>query len=261
MLELYTADVQMFDTIGAIFIAMLPRRYWPRFDWLPIHLMAPVSGALTALIGHALGVVGFFAYSQRVANSPATSMLEIGKQQVAGTLPETAAVSAAPAAISMFSPIAFAFFTPLGLLSVYLIASGWVRVVSWWISEPHGDPLLTGIDWLVTRTRTTRQQRFVARTRLEAEGTEEPDRLYPGTWASLPDVDLVVVASRRKADWHKGTFVITSDGWYTLGQPFDRKTPQGMRTVYPLSLQKDNVVLRKGVSYELPPLRKPRGER
>ena len=252
----------MFDTIGAIFVTLLPRRYWPRFDWMPLHVMAPVSGLLTVLTGAALGIVGFFAYLERVKTSPAASILEISKLQVADKLPETAVVSGVPSAIWMTAPLAFAFFTPLGLFSIYLLGSGLARAVSGWIAEPHGDPVLTGIDWLVTRTRTTTRERSVSRARLEAEGAAEPDRLYPGTWASLPDVDLVVVASRRKPGWQKGTFVITPDGWFTLGEPFDRKTPQGMRTVYPLTLQKDNAVLRKGVSYELPPLRhhdKPEG--
>ena len=252
----------MFETIGAIFITLLPRRYWRRFDWMPIHVMAPVSGALTALAGTALGIAGFYAYLERVRASPATSILEISKLQVAGKLPETAEVSAVPSAILMTAPLAFALFTPLGLFCVYLAASGWVRVVSWWIAEPHGDPVLTGLDWLVARTRKTTRERTVSRARLEAEGAEEPDRLYPGTWAELPEVDLVVVASRRKPGWQKGTFVITPDAWYTLGEPFDRRTRRGIRTVYPLTLQRDNAVLRKGVSYELPPLRehdKPEG--
>lgn len=245
----------MFDTIGAVLITVLPRRYWPQFDWMPIHVMAPVSGVLTALAGAALGIVGFFAYLERVKASPAASILEISKLQVAGKLPETVEVSGVPSAIWMTAPLAFAFFTPVGLFSVYLLASGWARVVSWWVDAPHGDPVLTGIDWLVTRTRRSATEGSVRRARLGAEGAEEPDRLYPGTWASLPDVDLVVVASRRKPDWLKGTFVITPDGWYTLGAPFDRQTPHGLRTLYPLTLQKENVVLRKGVSYELPPLR------
>ena len=250
----------MFDTIGALVVTVLPRRYWPRFDWMPLHLMAPVSGAVTALTGTALGIVGFFAYLERVKSSAAASILEISKLQVAGQLPETAEVSAVPSAIWMTAPLAFALFTPLGLFSIYLVVSGWARVVSWWIAEPHGDPALTGLDWLVRRTRHTTRQRSVSRARLDAEGAAEPDRLYPGTWAELPDVDLVVVASRRKPGWQKGTFVITPDGWYTLGEPFDRQTRHGVRTVYPLTLQKDNAVLRKGVSYELPPLRKAPGE-
>jgi hypothetical protein len=70
-------------------------------------------------------------------------------------------------------------------------------------------------------------------------------------------VDYVVVAARRKPGWTKGTWVVTNDGWFTLGEPFDRPMPNGLRTVYPLTLQTSTLeVLRKGVSYELPPLRK-----
>ena len=131
-----------------------------------------------------------------------------------------------PSAIWMTAPIAFAFFTPLGLFWVYLLASGWPRVVSWWIAEPHGDPVLTGVDWLVTRTRRTTRERSVSRARLEAEGAAEPDRLYPGTWAELPDVDLVGVVIAPEAP--AGTKARSSSrqtGWYTLGEPFDRRRP------------------------------------
>ena len=69
----------------------------------------------------------------------------------------------------------------------------------------------------------------------------------------------MVVAARRKPGWVTGTWVITNDGWFTLGEPFDRPTPNGLRTVYPLTLQTSTLeVLRKGVSYELPPLRSTR---
>ena len=155
----------------------------------------------------------------------------------------------------MVAPIAFAFFTPIGLFAVYLVASGWFRVVSWWIASPHGDPLLTGIDTLLHRRRVSAAARSKQRERLEAEGAEEPDRRYPGDWADVPDADFVIVAARRKPDWTAGTFVITPDGWFTLGQPFDRPMPQGIRTVYPLTALVTLDVLRKGVAYELPPLR------
>ena len=68
----------------------------------------------------------------------------------------------------------------------------------------------------------------------------------------------MIVAARRKPDWQKGTFVVTSDGWFTLGEPFDRPTPNGLRTIYPLMLQTTPDVVRKAVTYELPPLRQTR---
>lgn len=245
----------MLETLGALVVVVLPRRHWDRFDGLPLHVMAPVSGILTAVAGAALGIRGFFAYLGRLSGASAASILDVSRMQVEGRLPETADVSSVPAALWMVAPVAFAFFTPLGLFAVYLIASGWFRVVSWWIASPHGDPLLTGIDALYHRSRVSAAARSTQRERLEAEGTDEPDRRYPGVWADLPGVDFVIVAARRKAGWTAGTFVITEEGWFTLGQPFDRPTPNGIRTIYPLAVLQTLEVLRKGVPYEMPPLR------
>lgn len=247
--------MRMFDTIGALAVSLLPRRWWAGFDRMPLHTVVPVSGVLTSVAGAALGIRGFFAYLERLHGSAAVSILEVAKRQVSGELPETAAVSAVPAALWMVSPVAFAFFTPIGLFSTYLVASGWFRVVAWWVGEPHGDPILTGLDTLIHRTRHSAAARSSQRTRTAAEGTDEPDRRYPGQWADLPDVDFVIVAARRKAGWTAGTFVITSDGWFTLGQSFDRPMPNGLRTIYPLTALRTLDVLRKGVPYELPPLR------
>lgn len=245
----------MLDTLGALVVAVLPRRHWDRFDGLPLHVMAPVSGILTTVAGAALGIRGFFAYLAHMSSASAASILDVSRMQVDGRLPETAAVSAVPAALWMVAPVAFAFFTPIGLFAVYLVASGWFRVVSWWIGSPHGDPLLTGIDALVHRGRVSAAARSTQRERLEAEGTDEPDRRYTGDWADVPDADFVIVAARRKPDWTAGTFVITPDGWFTLGRSFDRPMPQGVRTIYPLTLLTTMDVMRKGVAYELPPLR------
>lgn len=253
--EAYTRGVRMLETLGAVAVVVLPRRHWDRFDALPLHYMAPVSGMLTVVAGAALGIRGFFAYLARMSNSSAASILDVSQMQVDGRLPETAAVSAVPAAIWMVAPIAFAFFTPIGLFAVYLVASGWFRVVSWWIASPHGDPLLTGIDTLLHRRRVSAAARSKQRERLAAEGAEEPDRRYPGDWAGVPDTDFVIVAARQKPDWTAGTFVITPDGWFTLGQPFDRPMPQGIRTIYPLTALATMAVMRKGVAYDLPPLR------
>jgi hypothetical protein len=121
--------------------------------------------------------------------------------------------------------------------------------------------MLTGLDHLWRRLRSDARARSERDARLALEKIDEPDRRYHGEWAGLPDVTYVVVAARRKPGWTKGTWVITSDGWFTLGEPFDRPMPNGLRTVYPLTLQTSTLeVLRKGVSYELPPLRKAPGQ-
>ena len=67
---------------------------------------------------------------------------------------------------------------------------------------------------------------------------DEPDRRYDGEWAGLTGVDFVIVAARRKPGWTKGTWVTTeNDGWFVLGEPFDRPMPNGLRTIYPLTAQ------------------------
>ncbi|MBY0496731.1 MAG: hypothetical protein K2Y23_21190 [Cyanobacteria bacterium] len=49
--------------------------------------------------------------------------------------------------------------------------------------------------------------------------------------------------------------MITPDGWYVRGEPFDRPMPNGLRTVYPLTAQTTLEPVRKSVTYEWPPLR------
>jgi hypothetical protein len=223
----------MIDALVALPFALLPRRRWDLFD-LPIQNVVLASSLLTCLGGAALGITGFFAYMAYVL------------AQREWTAP--------PLMIFVF--VSYLFATPRGLFSVYLTISGLLRAIGWVVGEPFGDPILTGIDSLVSRTRTSQRERTARVARERLEGTDEPDRRYDGDWAGLAGVDYVIVAARRKPGWTKGTWVITADGWFTLGEPFDRPTANGLRTVYPLTLQTTTLeVLRKGVSYELPPLR------
>jgi hypothetical protein len=246
------------ELIIALPFAWLPKRYWQSID-LPVQNVAFASSLLGLLAGFAIGIRGYFSYLVALYSSPGASILEISKQQVAGKLPETVDVSGVPAALGILAPITFALATPVGLLATYLVLTGFFRVTAWYTGEPGGDPLLTGIDALGRRMFGRHQHRSAQRERTRLEGAEEPDRLYEGAWADLPDATYVVVAARRKPGWTKGTWVITSDGWYTLGEPFDRPLPQGIRTVYPLTVQGATLdVLRKGVSYELPKLRSSR---
>ena len=183
------------------------------------------------------------------------SILEISKAQIEGKLPETAQVSAIPTALAAVAPITFALFTPLGLFASYLVLSGFLRVVASYVDEAHGDPILGGADWLWRRVFTSRQQRSVRVARQKLERMDEPDRRYDGDWAGLSGVDFVIVSSRRKPGWDKGTWVITDDGWFVLGEPFDRPMPNGLRTVYPLKAQTTLEAVRRSVPYQLPPLR------
>jgi hypothetical protein len=248
--------VYVLDLIRALPLALLPKRYWDSFD-LPVANAATASAFIVLFLGFGLGIRGYFDYLERLrTTSKGVSIIEIAELQNQGKLPETANVSAVPTALAATAPIAFAFFTPLGALATYLVLASFFRIGASYAEDAHGDPILTGLDALARRWRGTHVQRSERAAREKLEGAEEPDRLYDGNWAGLPDVTYVVVAARRKAGWTKGTWVITNDGWYTLGEPFDRPMPHGMRTVYPLTLQTSTSdVLRKGVSYELPPLR------
>lgn len=197
--------------------------------------MIIVSGVVTTLTGFGVLIPGFLAYGQQVMDATPGEFM--------------------PPPLMLLTAFTFAFFTPTGLFSVYLIVSGSVRAFSAWMDEPFGDPILTGVDTLFHRTRRSRAARASSRERNALEGMDEPDRRYPGAWADLPGADFVIVAARRKAGWAKGVFIITPDGWFTLGEPFDRPMPHGVRTIYPLTALATLDVLRNGVSYDLPPLR------
>jgi hypothetical protein len=67
----------------------------------------------------------------------------------------------------------------------------------------------------------------------------------------------VVIASRQKPGWTSGTFVITKDAWYRLGEPFEFRSPEGLRTAYTLTALQTTEVLRRGIRYDLPPLDTP----
>ena len=248
----------LIDSLLAVPCALLPKRYWQSFD-LPMANMAPVSAWVTMIGGFVIGIPGYFAFLERLRQSSGASILEISEAQVAGRLPETAAVSAIPSAVYATAPLAFLFFTPLGLFAGYLVLSGFVRIVGSYIDEAHGDPILTGADWLGRRLFTSQQERSVRAERAKLERIDEPDRRYNGDWAGLTGVDFVIVSARRKPGWTKGTWVTTDDGWFVLEEPFDRPMPNGLRTVYPLTAQNTLEAVRKSVPYHLPPLRPTRG--
>lgn len=244
----------------AIPAALLPKRYWASLPSLPIHKAALVSAVVTIVASAVIGLGGFLAYNERVGREASRLIVKVAEAQLQRTLPNDSSLNSAPLGIAALTPIAFAFFTPVGLFATYLLASGFARATSCIVDEPFGDPILTGIDAVVRRVAGNARDSRRRRAREHAEGSEVPDRLYPAEWAGLADADFVVVASRRKPEWDKGTFVITSDKWYVVvDEPFDMQVPDGLRTVYPLKEHTTHDVMRRGVPYELPPLRKGRG--
>ena len=92
---------------------------------LPIASASIVSGLLTFGVGFFIGVDGFLAFGSRMASSQNAWMLrELAKPGASD------AVALAPYATSPFTPFGFLFFTPLGLTSLYLGASGAIRTLS-----------------------------------------------------------------------------------------------------------------------------------
>jgi hypothetical protein len=241
--------------IAAVPLGLAPRRYWSSLDiHVPIYRAAFASALATFLLSVAISVPAFFAYAEGHANTATEMML-----QVLG-IHRTAVVPSMPAAqvtwiSSFFLPFTFAFFTPIGLFSTYLTFSGVVRMISVFVDDARGDPILTTIDSVARRLWTRRQRRAATNTRERLEGVDVPDVLVTGAAAGFPDVDLVVIASRRKPEWDAGAIVVTDEKWFKLGTPEDRQMPGGLRTLYPLTELHHHEVLRRAVRYTLPRLR------
>jgi len=240
----------------AIPAGLAPRRYWPALDTrVPVYRAAFVSALATFLLSVVISVPAFFAYAEGHASTATEMMLQaLGIHQT----PVAPAMGAAQVTwvSSLFLPFTFAFFTPIGLVSTYLTVTGVVRMISVFVDDARGDPLLTIGDSVTRRLWTGGRRRAAARARERREGTEVPDVLITGSDAGRADVDLVVIASRRKPDWDAGAIVVTDDRWFTLGAPFEQQMPGGWRTLYPLTELHHHEVLRRAVRYSLPPLRR-----
>ena len=220
------------DYVIAVPFALLPRRRWNDWD-LPIENVTFASALLTCLLGAAWGITGFFSYMAYVL------------AQREWTAP--------PMMIYVY--ISYLTGTPRGVFSIYLTLSGFARIAAWYTDEPWGDPILTALDDLWSRGSRSQRQRSARAARERLEGADEPDRRYGPEWAGLSGVDFVIVAARRKPEWTAGTWVITDEGWFVLGEPFDRPMANGLRTIYPLTMQNTLEAVRKSVQYQLPPLR------
>lgn len=246
----------MLSSLAAFLISYLPARYWTRFPALPVAAVAPVGALLTLLVAGVLGIGAFMTYADGMMADTGTLQIAIAERQVRGELPETTVVSTGPMAVALLSPLAFMFLTPQGLAATYFVFASFVRSLAWATDAAIGDPVLTSIDSLVGATAKRLRTSIDRGARAQAEGASVPDRLYEGAWAGLATADYVVVASRRKPDWVRGTTIMTADDCFTLGEPFDRQTPDGLRTIYPLTKQRITDVIRGAVKYDLPPLRR-----
>jgi hypothetical protein len=243
--------------LAAAMAALLPCRYWQVLYRLPIRAMSLPSAIATVLIGLVAGGRGFMAYATLAAEAASQAALEAAARQTSGAASSGEPITTlTPQLVSVASVVAFTLFTPLGLLATYLTVSGLLRVAAVVTDHPAGDPFMTGLDEMARAVwRRVRASR-AAKRRLSDEGPETADRLFMGEGVGLDGVDYAVVASRRKPDWTSGTIVVTPDGWYRIGEPFDARLPYGLRTIYPLTRLETSEVLRRAVQYELPPLQR-----
>ena len=237
--------------------ALLPVRYWQTFSSLPIRAMGLPSALATILAGLFVGGRGFMAYAVRAADAASQATLDAAARQASGSPPGGPPIDTlAPQLVSIASVAAFTLLTPLGWLATYCTLSGLLRVASVVADHGVGDPILTALDGTLRAAWARARHRAARARRARAEGAETADCLFTGEGAGLPGVDYALVASRRKDGWTAGTIVVTSDGWFRLGRPFDASFPYGLRTVYPLTRLDTCEVLRRAIRCELPPLRR-----
>lgn len=229
--------------VAGVGAAMFPRRWWDTLDaYVPASGSALLSGILTFMAGAGLGIVSFVSHATGWAAE--TNRLVLGSADLA--------LSGAGSVSMLLAFFTFLFFTPWGWLTMYLTFTGFLRAGAAAFSDSFGDPLLTGLDALAVGTvRRARASRTRAR-REALEGPEVPDRIVPGSKLGMPGVDLVIVASRVKPEWDKGTVVISATKAYRVGTIEARTIAGRLRTLYPLTEHKDLEVFRRSVRYDLP---------
>lgn len=228
--------------------ALLPHRHWRAVPhWIPVERAAFASGLLALFFGAAIGIPGFLEHAgANVSFANQAVVSEAMRNPHAGY---SRGMVQSFAGLSIFT---FLFLTPAGLLTLYLIGSGGTRAAAAWFDDPIGDPLLTGLDAVLSSARARRQRDSERRTRDALQGPEVPDRIVTPAAAGLPGCDVVVVASRRKDGWASGVTVFTAEAAYRIGDPVERTIAGRLRTLYPLTEHKDFEAVRKSVHYDLP---------
>ena len=231
---------------AAMLAALLPYRYWHRLPAaIRVGPWAFLSGIITLLAGAAIGIPGFIDH----AHGNASVGLDAAVADMYKTEVYRGDLVMGYSGLSIFT---FFLLTPQGWLTLYLLGSGGIRAGAAWFDDPVGDPVLTALDhWFIAR-RTELRARGARTSRSALEGPEVPDRVVTGAFADMPACDIVVVASRRKAGWDRGTVVFTPDAVYRLGEPVERTIAGRLRTLYPLTEHTDLEVVRRSVQYDLP---------
>jgi hypothetical protein len=230
----------------ATLLAMLPRRYWSRFEpALPVWRMVPAAAALTMLAGFAIGIPGFFAHLEQTVAQTHALYLEAAARAGAEEIPK-------PSALSGLAFFTFILLTPQGWASSYLVLTGFVRLVGAHFDDPHGDFVLTLADAGVRRAGAAVARRGAIDNRHLLEGPEVRDRVVHGAQLGLPDASAVVVASRLKEGWEAGVVVLSDRGVLRIIAVEDRTIGGRLRRLYSLTPHEDLEAFRRAVPYKFP---------
>lgn len=227
----------------AVLLANLPVRWWGPFEErYPLYRMAWMSGLLAMLVGIAIGIPGYLAFVQRVSGDVNSAL--IGAQSDLVQVPGWGVLSL---------PI-FLLTTPLGLASMYLTASGFLRAAGAYLADDvRGDYLLTAVDGIVRRVVAHEDRVRQAATREALEGPAVPDRLVTGAQIGHPEFELVILAARQKPGWEPNAYLVTPDGRaFRLGLAFDFRSHAGLRAAYPLTELRTLDPIRHSIPYDLP---------
>lgn len=234
--------------MAAIPASLLPHRLWQRLPWwLSPDAAAFLAGILTLMAGMAIGIPGFLAHAGANVSMANQGVLDAAMRDA--TVGYDRGMVSGFAGLSIFT---FLLLTPAGWVTLYLVGSGAVRAGAAWFDDPVGDPILTGLDYLLVGRGERRQEREKLRTRAALEGPETPDRVVSSATAGIAGCDLVVVTARRKAGWERGVVVYTATACYRIGDPVERTVAGNLRTLYPLTEHKDLEAVRKSVNYDMP---------
>lgn len=227
----------------AVLLANLPVRWWGPFEErYPLYRLAWVAGLLTMMVGIGLGIPGYLGFVGAVASDVNSAL--IGAQSDLVQLPGWGLLSL---------PI-FLLTTPLGLASMYLTASGFLRAAgAYLVDDVRGDYLLTAVDGLVRRVVAHEDHVRQAVAREALEGPAVPDRLVTGAQIGHPEFELVILAARQKPDWEPNAYLVTADGRaFRLGLAFDFRSHAGLRAAYPLTELRTLDPIRHSIPYALP---------
>jgi hypothetical protein len=249
----------MIRIVVALFAVFLPRAVWIRWtDRLPVFPMVLPAAILTVGLGGVFGVIGYLDFALDTASRTNAAMLSIAEKQSTGEIGSEVEASAGMAAsLTMLAMFTFAFFTVKGAACTYLVLSGLYRALAWIVHEPQGDPILILLRSLALVATGRTRENLARRDFQRRLGREVPDRMQLGVDCGFPNADFVVVASREKPEWTRGTVLFTRRGCYRVGEEDELETPEGLRILYPLTEVGQADVMRKIVRFELPRLEAP----